>query len=133
MRLPGGQHRLKINMKILQSLHMAILVSDLDKAEHFYSRVLGLTPIDRQLKFPGIWYQIGDYQLHLMIQPDVEITRWDGQKWGRNAHMAFAVDSLEEVKQQLTAYGCKFQLSSSGRSALFTADPDGNIIELQEA
>lgn len=119
-------------MKIIQSLHTAILVSDLDKAEHFYSSVLGLTKIDRQLKFPGIWYQIGHYQLHLMMHADLEITRWNSQKWGRNAHIAFEVDSLEEVKQQLTAYGCKFQLSSSGRSALFTQDPDGNILELQE-
>ncbi|MBP0027571.1 VOC family protein [Roseofilum sp. Guam] len=119
-------------MKIIQSLHTAILVSDLDKAEHFYSSVLGLTKIDRQLKFPGIWYQIGHYQLHLMMHPDVEITRWNPEKWGRNAHIAFEIDSLEEVKQQLIAYGCNFKLSSSGRSALFTQDPDGNILELQQ-
>ena len=54
-------------MQISQCLHTAILVSDLAKAEHFYSNIIGLSKVDRTLKYPGIWYQIDQYQLHLML------------------------------------------------------------------
>ncbi|MDJ1182723.1 VOC family protein [Roseofilum casamattae] len=119
-------------MKVLHPLHTAILVSDLEKADHFYGTILSLEKCDRALKFPGIWYQIGEYQLHLMLNSDIAIARQNEQKWGRNAHIAFRVDSLQETKQRLIEYNCSFQLSSSGRSALFVEDPDGNILELSE-
>ncbi|EAM49881.1 conserved hypothetical protein [Crocosphaera watsonii WH 8501] len=47
-------------MTIIQCLHTAILVSDLEKAEHFYGDILGLEKVDRPLKYPGVWYQIGN-------------------------------------------------------------------------
>ena len=46
---------------ILQSLHVALLVSDLAKAETFYGEVLGLEQAPRSLNFPGIWYQVGNF------------------------------------------------------------------------
>jgi hypothetical protein len=36
------------------------------------------------------------------------------------------------VKQRLTQAGQAFQLSSSGRPAIFVRDPDDNVIELGE-
>jgi catechol 2,3-dioxygenase-like lactoylglutathione lyase family enzyme len=52
-------------MNITESLHTAILVTDLEKAVNFYENVLGLTRIDRPLQYDGVWYQVGDYQIHL--------------------------------------------------------------------
>ncbi|NEQ18217.1 MAG: glyoxalase, partial [Moorea sp. SIO3E2] len=54
------------------------------------------------------------------------------EKWGRNPHIAFSVVNLDEAKECLHAHGYPIQLSSSGRAALFTQDPDCNIIELSE-
>ncbi|MBE9122027.1 VOC family protein [Tychonema sp. LEGE 07199] len=119
-------------MQITQPLHCAILVSQLETSEHFYSNVLGLQKIDRELKFPGIWYQIGNFQLHLILAATIIPDAIDSQKLGRNRHLAFSVANLEEAKQQLIASNCPVQMSASGRSALFTQDPDGNIIELSE-
>ncbi len=117
---------------ITQCLHTAILVSDLKAAEEFYSKVLGLEKIDRQLKYPGIWYQIGAYQLHLILHQNLQIELQNKEKWGRNYHIAFAVSSLEESKKNLEKYGYGLQMSASGRAALFTKDPDGNIIEISQ-
>ena len=51
--------------------HVAICVSDVDKARDFYSGTLGLPEAERpDFGFPGAWYQIGPLQLHLM-QRDV--------------------------------------------------------------
>jgi glyoxylase I family protein len=119
-------------MKIKKFLHAAILVTDLEIADRFYGEILGLTKIDRQLKFPGIWYQVGDYQVHLMLGDQPLRSSPDRQKWGRNPHLAFAVANLTAAKQKLEAQGFPIRLSSSGRPALFTQDPDGNIIEIGE-
>lgn len=119
-------------MQITRPLHAAILVSDLEKSERFYSQILGLKTADRPLKFPGIWYQVGSFQIHLIQAPEVLGDRVNEEKWGRNRHLAFSVSDLEAAKKILTENNCQFQMSASGRAALFTEDPDGNIIELNQ-
>lgn len=119
-------------MQITQSIHAALLISNLEKSEHFYSNVLGLSKIDRILKFPGVWYQVGNFQIHLILAATFIPDAVDYEKLGRNRHLAFSVANLEAAKQQLIAHNCQIQMSVSGRSALFTQDPDGNIIELSQ-
>lgn len=127
-------------MKITKFLHAALLVSDLEKAEYFYGTILGLSKVDRVLKFPGVWYQIGDFQIHL-IGTDAVSPLQNLEKWGRNQHLAFSVVDLMIVKAELLAHEYDFQMSASGRplagdskrSALFVQDPDGNVIELAES
>lgn len=119
-------------MQITQCLHAAVLVSDLKQAEHFYSNVLGLIKVDRTLKFPGAWYQVGEFQLHLIVTPDISSQLQNPEKWGRNSHIAFSVADLEAAKKDLIAHNYPIQVSASGRAALFTQDPDGNIIELSQ-
>jgi glyoxylase I family protein len=119
-------------MQLSQFLHAAIVVSDLEQAEHFYGTVLGLSKVDRVLKFPGAWYEIGNFQIHLIAAETVPLDIYNAEKWGRNRHLAFSVISLEDAKKDLTKNNYQFQTSASGRSALFVKDPDGNIIELGE-
>jgi catechol-2,3-dioxygenase len=119
-------------MKITNCLHTALLVSDLAKAEHFYGMVLQLAKVDRALKYPGAWYQIGDYQIHLIVHPNFSQTLPNSAQWGRNPHLALAVENLGEAIARLQSHGCPVQMSQSGRPALFTQDPDGNIIEIHQ-
>ena len=119
-------------MHITNCLHAAVLVSDLERAEHFYSNILGLTKVERPLKYPGVWYQVGDFQIHLIVDPTASVQLQNPQKWGRNSHIAFSVADLEWIKKLLLEQGCDIQMSASGRAALFTRDPDGNIIELSQ-
>jgi glyoxylase I family protein len=117
-------------MQIIQYLHTAILVRDLEKSAYFYGTVLGLEKVDRFLKYPGIWYQLGAMQIHLIADSTFMPTLQNAEKWGRNPHLALGVTDLELAKAQLAAHGCPTQMSASGRAALFTQDPDGNVIEL---
>ncbi|MEH2390453.1 MAG: VOC family protein [Nostoc sp.] len=118
-------------MQITQSLHTAILVTDLERSEHFYGKVLGLSKIDRSLKYAGAWYQVGNYQIHLIVATTVP-TENPNEKWGRNPYVAFSVTDLNAAKQQFLNHNYPIQASASGRAALFTQDPDGNIIELSQ-
>lgn len=128
-------------MQITQCLHAAVLVSDLKQAEHFYSNVLGLSKVERMreahatqtLKYPGAWYQVGEFQFHLIVAPDsVPAEPQNPEKWGRNPHVAFSVADLEAAKNQLITHNYPIQMSASGRTALFIQDPDGNILELSQ-
>lgn len=127
-------------MELVQALHIAVNVSDLTVSEQFYGQILGLAKVDRNLKFPGAWYQVGSFQVHLIplgeSQDDfpgqVAAPLHDQNRWSRNRHFAFAVTDLAQAHQQLLEAGYPVQMSASGRAALFTQDPDGNVIELSE-
>lgn len=119
-------------MKIIKSLHTAFLVSNLEKSEYFYSHILGLSKVDRVLKYPGIWYQIGDYQIHLILDTTWQQNLQNEEKWGRNPHIAFATDNFKSIEEHLINCGYIFQTSASGRAALFVKDPDGNVIEISQ-
>ena len=115
---------------ITQFLHAAIPVSNLEKSAYFYGTVLGLPTGERNLKFSGLWYEVGDMQIHLIEVPSVISDLQNEAKWGRNRHLAFSVSDIEWAKEQLMGHGYEFQMSASGRAALFVKDPDGHVIEL---
>lgn len=134
-----------MSVGIDQYLHTAIAVRDLDGAIYFYGTVLGLERVERALRFPGAWYQLGETQIHLIVPDQVtaspaslDPSQLDSrqldpsQKWGRNPHLAFRVANLDKAKEQLLQHNCPIQSSASGRPALFTQDPDGNVIELSQ-
>ncbi|WP_108936723.1 VOC family protein [Microcystis sp. 0824] len=119
-------------MNIMRSLHTAILVTELEKAVNFYENVLGLTRIDRPFQYDGVWYQVGDYQIHLIVDSNYQNYRPNPEKWGRNPHLAFAIDDVAAMGNYLENQGYTIQMSASGRKALFVSDPDGNILEMSQ-
>jgi glyoxylase I family protein len=118
---------------LLNFLHAALLVTDLERSHRFYGELLGLPVAERNLKFPGIWYQVGAYQIHLMVDPNKIDDQVNQEKWGRNRHLAFSVENLALLTAKLQAAGHACQSSASGRAAIFVHDPDGHIIELSQA
>lgn len=118
---------------IVKPLHTAINVTNLERSEYFYGEILGLSKIERPMSFPGTWYQVGNYQIHLIVASQLPANEPKHEKWGRNPHIAFSVSDLDAVKQHLLHYNLPIQASASGRPAIFTKDPDGNVIELSQA
>ncbi|MFE4105591.1 VOC family protein [Almyronema epifaneia] len=120
-------------IQVIRPLHVAVLVSDLAKAEAFYGDLLGLPQVERSLNFSGTWYQVGEVQIHLILAETPPSTLVNPQKWGRNPHLVLAIADLQTAQSALNAAGLPYQLSASGRAALFVRDPDGNIVELSQA
>lgn len=115
-------------------LHVSLLVADLGRARAFYEGILGLAPSpDRpDLGFPGVWYEVGGAQIHLLALPNPDPVDGRPAHGGRDRHTAFAVADWEGLRQTLEQAGIPYTLSRSGRRALFVRDPDGNALEFIE-
>ena len=116
---------------IKQLLHAGLIVSDLEKSRAFYEGVIGLTPNPARpdFGFPGVWYDIGRNQVHLMVVPNPYTNVIHPEHGGRDNHVAFSVEDVEAVRAELDKAGVAYSMSKSGRAALFCRDPDGNALE----
>ena len=119
--------------KINKLLHVSVLVSDTQRALDFYCGFLGmeLNPV-RALSFPGAWLMLGDQELHIMELPNPDPIVGRPEHGGRDRHVAFSIDNVAALEQQLQQQGITYTRSSSGRNAVFFRDPDGNALEFIE-
>ncbi|MBV5261343.1 glyoxalase [Synechococcus moorigangaii CMS01] len=119
-------------IQVTGCLHTAILVADVSRATAFYDGLLGLPKVERPFNYAGVWYQLPQLQLHLIEDPALQAKLPHPEKLGRNPHIAFGVKNLDTVRSHLDHENCPYELSQSGRRALFLQDPDGNVIEITE-
>ena len=117
----------------LYYLHTTLCVRNLEASRSFYGELLGLQEItERPLSFPGLWYDLGNAQLHLILDPGFHAPIASSDAWGRSPHLALSVPDLSAIQQRIMHRGITYQASASGRAALFVRDPDGNTIELSQ-
>jgi len=114
--------------------HVSLIVRDTQASLKFYCDLLGLTVCDDrpELGYPGAWLQLDGQQIHLLELPNPDAVTGRPQHGGRDRHIAFTVDSVEELKARLNREGTAYTESRSGRAALFCRDPDGNALEFIE-
>ncbi len=118
----------------MRILHASFLVSDLEASLRFYGKLLGLE-IDEARPdpgFPGLWFNLEcGQQIHLIGLGSPE--RGRPTHGGRDRHVAFSVENLDELASKLDKAEIPYAMSRSGRRALFCRDPDGNALEFAEA
>ena len=123
-------------MKFTGLAHATLLVADLEKARTFYENVLGFTlsTARPKMSFEGVWYDIApQQQIHLMQLPNPEAGLQRPENGGRDRHLAFAVDDMAALVKLLQGSGIRYNLSQTGRRALFCRDPDDNALEFIES
>jgi len=111
--------------------HVSLIISDLDCSRTFYHDVLGLQ-IDESrtdLGYPGLWLNIGGQQIHLLKLENPDPVDGRPDHGGRDRHLAFSVNSFNELVSRLEQESIPFTRSRSGRAAIFCRDPDGNALE----
>ena len=96
-----------------------------DETADWYENVLGLTRLERPEGggHGGAWFQAGDQQVRLMIDP---------HNPPKNAHYCLRVDDFKTFVQALREARCHIEQASirPGIQRCFTRDPAGNSIEI---
>ncbi len=122
-------------MKIESLGHVVLNVSDLQRAERFYTEVLGMSVCAR-LNEQGmnmLFFSLGDHHdLALSEVSDEGIA--GGQSSGLN-HVAFRIgtkmEQLVEAKNHLQAQGLELMpIDHEVTKSLYFDDPDGNTVEV---
>ena len=117
--------------------HVNICVTDIDAARSFYEDKMGLELLPRPDfgGFGGLWFRLGNSQLHLSAVK--EMPAWNGAL----PHMAIFIPTaeFESTVEKLRARGVEFLMDIRQREdfgvtvkTAFTKDPDGNVIEMTD-
>ena len=113
--------------------HVALSVTDMDRASWFYGEVLGLEAIERPpFDFGGAWYQLGDRTLHLIVHPPTKTLRHSMEIGPREGHLALRVRSRRELIERLEQHGITYldlPDNLTPWAQVYCCDPDGNILE----
>ena len=122
-----------------QMHHVAIIVSDYEKAKEFYVEKLGF-PILREnfREDRGDWkldLRFGDSELEIFAIPNAPARPSAPEAQGLR-HLAFRVDDIQAAVLQLKALGIECEPirwdTYSQRQFTFFHDPDGLPLELHE-
>ena len=108
--------------------HVAIAVSDLDRAEDFYREVLGLERVQPQWDPPRIMASAGS---GMALFPKGE--DFPGETSPHILHVAFRVDreAFEAARAELDERGIEVSFSDHGAAhSIYFNDPDGHRLEL---
>ncbi|PAK55435.1 VOC family protein [Paenibacillus sp. 7541] len=112
--------------------HVSLAVRDLKRAKVFYSEVLKFPELPRPpFNSKGVWYAVGDQQLHLLEHPEGDTLRDRGIDT-TDGHFSIWVASFSETKAYLDQTGISYEAradSVAGFAQIFLLDPDRNIIE----
>jgi len=113
--------------------HIALSVTDMDRATWFYSEVLGLEKVERPpFDFGGAWYQLGVHTLHLIVHPPTKTLRHSSEIGPREGHLALRVRDRQEVIDRLQKHGVEIldlPDNLTPWAQVYCCDPDGNILE----
>ena len=101
----------------------------MDEARRFYGEILGLEELPRPTVFPGtgIWYAVGDQELHLFSEPSGVAANPSSRR-----HPCFQVDDVVGLRAHLTGAGVTTRDDDGeipGRPRFFAVDPWDNTLE----
>lgn len=117
--------------------HIGLLTTDLEKSRTFYGTVLGLKELPRP-KFltDGIWYDVGTFQLHLMLYEKQKQPHFHPLNETVQPHFSIELPKKEFliIIGNLQEHGVNLinvpLESRNGTSQIFFYDFDGNMIEI---
>lgn len=112
--------------------HITLRVNSIEKAEQFYSDILGF-PIEKKMGRSMTVYRIGKDSL-VLVEAETEYQK--SSKDYRVDHFGFFVDAPERVDELAAFFREQEVTILSGPSNrkngrfVFISDPDGNMIEI---
>ena len=130
----GVPAKLRQTMQVESLHHVAVCVTDLERARRFYREVLGLNEVPRPpFDFGGAWYELGAGQLHLIVHPPTRTLRGTTDIDTRDGHLALRVPDYRAALDRLHRLGVPCVAKPDNLTPwaqIYVTDPDGNVIEL---
>ena len=127
-------------MKLSSVHHIAIIVSDIEKAREFYIEKLGFEVIRENYR-----KERDDWKLDLRVDEHTELEIFAEKNPPKRVnrpeacglrHLAFRVESVEETVKELAEMGIECEPirtdSYTGEKMTFFFDPDGLPLEIHE-
>lgn len=127
-------------MKLNSVHHIAIIVSDIEKAREFYVDKLGFEVIRENYR-----KERDDWKLDLRVDEHTELEIFAEKNPPKRVnrpeacglrHLAFRVESVEEIVKELAEMGIECEPirtdSFTGEKMTFFFDPDGLPMEIHE-
>lgn len=127
-------------MKLNSVHHIAIIVSDIEKAREFYVEKLGFEVVRENYR-----KERDDWKLDLLVDEHTELEIFAEKNPPKRVnrpeacglrHLAFRVKSVEEAVKELTEIGIECEPirtdSYTGEKMTFFFDPDGLPLEIHE-
>lgn len=116
----------------IRAHHMSFPVRDLAVSRAFYEDLFEVEELERpDLGFPGVWYRIGDCEIHLLEIPEgVRTVAPPGQLNPLDRHAAFAVDDYDAALAAIEERGLEVLPTGVEGGQMWLLDPDGHILEL---
>lgn len=127
-------------MKLNSVHHIAIIVSDIEKAREFYIYKLGFEVIREKYR-----KERGDWKLDLRVDEHTELEIFAEKNPPKRVnrpeacglrHLAFCVESVEETVKELAEMDIECEPirtdSYTGEKMTFFFDPDGLPLEIHE-
>lgn len=127
-------------MKLNSVHHIAIIVSDIEKAREFYIKKLGFEAIRENYR-----KERGDWKLDLRVDEHTELEIFAEKNSPKRVnrpeacglrHLAFRVASVEETVKELDEIGIECEPirtdTYTGEKMTFFFDPDGLPLEIHE-
>jgi catechol-2,3-dioxygenase len=108
---------------------LVLEVGDLERAEHFYSELLGLPVVERWEHRDAVWVMAGTQTRIGLWKPQVGVA---GGRGGVHVHYAMHIDeeNYASTLERLTECGLEVTEDDFGSSrAVYVTDPDGNVVE----
>lgn len=125
-----------MSAKILRVIETGIYVDDLDAAEDFYGRVLGLRVLLRE-DGRHVFFQVGENSMLLAFLPEATKVSHELPSHGMTGagHFALGIerDSVDEWRERLIAAGVTIEQEVDwphGGHSIYFRDPAGNSAEL---
>jgi len=115
-------------IKRLHHVQITVPSNRVDEAREFYLGVLGLTEVQKPDSLQhrgGFWMALGDVQIHVGIQDDVD-------RRSNKSHIAYQVDDVARWRDKLSAYNLTIleSIPISGYDRFEFRDPFGNRVEM---
>ena len=112
---------------------LVLEVVDLDAAERFYSKVLGLPVVERWPDREAIWVMAGERTRIGLWRPQVGLA---GGRGGVHVHFALHISEADyeaavaRVRSRSGQEVEEIEFSDGRGRAAYVDDPDGNVVEL---